>query len=758
MAAAHVVRLSEPPREAPATGPLAAPGISRLVGFGPLALFGALQWGGLLNPDAEGRLVLGVIAAVAAGALLLAAGAAPQRWARVAAVVLTTFALALVALLLAGVPPSLLRPRSWDELAAGLAQGVSSLPAITVPYRGADEWVRSALIATGVLLTGLSALIAFWPRPGGRAPGFSLGAAVALGALFTIPIVQHGPQSPFLSGACFCVLLATFLWLERLRADQVGVGGACVLAATALGVAVAPRFDQAFPWIDYEHIAEGLQPEKAATFSWDHSYGPMTWPRDGREVLRIRARAPAYWKTVNLDAFDGTRWVSAGGVRRIVDTETQSRRDWFQTIRVVVRGLSTRQFIGAGHTIQILPDGPPAVSLEPGTFQTIRGPLEPGSSYQARVYVPRPTDRQLRTAGIDYPEFATDYLDMRLPRPRPDARPRAVRFATFGSGGGIDALFPNGFHPGAGEPLVRASPYAGMYQLAQTLKDESATPLQYVQAVLQRVQDGATYSESPPPSRVPLVDFLFRSHLGYCQQFSGAMALLLRMGGVPARVASGFSPGRFDRKRGEYVVRDDDAHSWVEAYFPGIGWQTLDPTPAASPARSQISDSRSSVAPAGAPEFPRAGSVGDRALPGESRTAVVRDRGVDWQLLAGLGAVALLLAAGAVALARRGRVPGGPAAPELAELQRALHRTGRTPEPGTTLRTLERLLGSSGGGAYVRAVREQRYGGAGRGPTAEQRRALRRELARGAGLRGRIRAWWALPPRLGTRRGESYTG
>jgi hypothetical protein len=97
-------------------------------------------------------------------------------------------------------------------------------------------------------------------------------------------------------------------------------------------------------------------------------------------------------------------------------------------------------------------------------------------------------------------------------------------------------------------------------------------------------------------------------------------------------------------------------------------------------------------------------------------------------------------------------------APELAELQRALHRTRRTPEPGTTLSALERLLGSSGGGAYVRAVREQRYGGAGRGPTAEQRRALRRELARGAGLRGRIRAWWALPPRLGTRRGESYTG
>ncbi|MEA2246555.1 MAG: protein-glutamine gamma-glutamyltransferase, partial [Solirubrobacteraceae bacterium] len=406
----------------------------------------------------------------------------------------------------------------------------------------------------------------------------------------------------------------------------------------------------------------------------------------------------------------------------------------------------------------ILPDGPPAVSLEPGTFQTIRGALEPGSSYQALVYVPRPTDRQLRAAGIDYPEFATDYLDVRLPLPRLGDRPRAVRFAPFGSNGGVDALFSNGFHPGGGEPVLRASPYARMYALAQSLKARSATPIEYVQAVLQRVQDGATYSESPPPSSVPLVDFLFRSRQGYCQQFSGAMALLLRMGGVPARVASGFSPGRFDRKRGEYVVRDDDAHSWVEAYFPGIGWHTLDPTPAASPARSQISDTRSTVAPAGAPELPRAGGVGDRPLPGDARTAVVADGGVDWQLVAGLGVLIVLLAAGALVLARRGRIPGGPVAPELAELQRALHRTGRTPEAGATLSSLERLLGSSGGAAYVRAVREQRYRGARGGPTPEHRRALRRELARGGGLRGRIRAWWALPPRLRTRRNESYTG
>ena len=103
----------------------------------------------------------------------------------------------------------------------------------------------------------------------------------------------------------FCILLATFLWLERLRADQIGVGLACVLGATIAGGFVAPHLDGSSPWLDYEQIAEDLQPERAATFSWDHNYGPMTWPRDGREVLRIKAARQTYWKAVNLDEFDG---------------------------------------------------------------------------------------------------------------------------------------------------------------------------------------------------------------------------------------------------------------------------------------------------------------------------------------------------------------------------------------------------------------------------------------------------------------------
>ena len=63
------------------------------------------------------------------------------------------------------------------------------------------------------------------------------------------------------------------------------------------------------------------------------------------------------------------------------------------------------------------------------------------------------------------------------------------------------------------------------------------------------------------------------------------MALLLRMGGVPARVAVGFTNGSYNTSGHDYVVADIDAHAWVEAWFPHYGWVRFDPTPAVAPAR-----------------------------------------------------------------------------------------------------------------------------------------------------------------------------
>ena len=75
-----------------------------------------------------------------------------------------------------------------------------------------------------------------------------------------------------------------------------------------------------------------------------------------------------------------------------------------------------------------------------------------------------------------------------------------------------------------------------------------------------------------------LADFMLYTHRGYCQMFSGAMALVLRLHGIPARVAVGFTSGKL-RGSDTYVVNDRDAHAWVEVYFPGYGWIPFEPTP-----------------------------------------------------------------------------------------------------------------------------------------------------------------------------------
>ena len=88
-----------------------------------------------------------------------------------------------------------------------------------------------------------------------------------------------------------------------------------------------------------------------------------------------------------------------------------------------------------------------------------------------------------------------------------------------------------------------------------------------------------TYDLSTAPGNGDdaMVDFLTRGRRGYCEQFASAMAAMLRTLGVPARVAVGFTGGR--EAGTARSVGTTDAHAWVEAWFPGVGWTTFDPTP-----------------------------------------------------------------------------------------------------------------------------------------------------------------------------------
>jgi protein-glutamine gamma-glutamyltransferase len=754
---------------------VARPERARLVAFAALGFFGAMYWAALIRPARSGDMLLGLLVALAGAGVLIAVPADASDRRRRTTIAAVTIALLALALLTAGVPLRLLWPKGWDELVSGMAQGISTTPGITVPYRGLDDWVRISIISGGTALLALAALLAFWPRRAGG-HGHHLAAAVALATLYAVPIIEHGPDSPYFSGTLFCILLAAFLWLERLRGDQLGVGAVCIVLTAIAGAVIAPRVDGTRPWFDYESFAEKLEPKKAEAFSWTHSYGPLTWPRDGREMLRIKAKTATYWKAVNLDDFDGVRWRQGAPTRdQLLDERVNSK--WVQKIQVVDRGLRTHEFVGAGVTQNVLPGASRLpFPRSDGTYVTASKPLRPGDSYQAFVYFPRPTDNQLRRASTDYPAFTENFLELRVPvrgrsvglvdqtTGRPLGPNALVRFAPYADNSGPGVVWPSGFGiVPEGNQVLGDSPYRQLWDLTQQIKRDTHSAFEFVQAVQARVQQGTVYDESPPARAYPLASFLFDTKAGYCQQFSGVMALMLRMGGIPARVASGFSPGTYNSERKDWVIRDTDAHSWVEAYFKPYGWITFDPTPAASPANSQIDDKSAGGAggPVAIPNLGTLGQSGDRpyAAGDPGADIALQDKGGGWKLPVGLALAALLISIGGVVLWRR-RVPFVALAPELAELQRALQRSGRNPAPGVTLARLEKVLGGSdAAAAYVRAVRDQRYGYRAPGPTAAQRRALRRQLASGLGVLGALRAWWALPPApLKRRLRRPYTG
>jgi hypothetical protein len=270
------------------------------------------------------------------------------------------------------------------------------------------------------------------------------------------------------------------------------------------------------------------------------------------------------------------------------------------------------------------------------------------------------------------------------------------------------------------------------------------------------LQANYNYGEQPPRRRFPLEAFLFTDGVGYCQQFSGAMALMLRMDGIPARVAAGFLPGSYDDATHQYVVRAVDAHSWVEVYFAGIGWVPFNPTP------SRIT--------AAIVRFPSARATAAAAIAATVGSAPVRTTD---RLTAGLGQrgsgsgsfqlsalIALGLAGVLVALAlsvrwlrggirlRRSLTGDG----ELAtrELVRALGRLGYALPATVTLARVEsivRLHGGSDAARYVRLLRDRRYGpGSVASATLRDRRRLRLALTARLGLDARLRGLWALPP------------
>jgi hypothetical protein len=119
-----------------------------------------------------------------------------------------------------------------------------------------------------------------------------------------------------------------------------------------------------------------------------------------------------------------------------------------------------------------------------------------------------------------------------------------------------------------------------VHRLADSLRWGTASRLEQVRAV-QRHLLTFSYSLDLPATRAEtsLEHFLFTRRAGHCEYFSTAMAVLLRAQGIPARNVTGFLGGDWNEGAGYLRVTGNDAHSWVEAWFPGAGWVPFDPTP-----------------------------------------------------------------------------------------------------------------------------------------------------------------------------------
>ena len=656
--------VAAPRAGAAASGALLEPRVARLVAFVALASFGAAGWGSLVTPSAAGRLLLCVAAAAAGGALLSRMGARDART-RALATAAVGVALAAVALLAAEIPARMLFPDAWGTLGSGIGQGISALPGVSVPYRGVDEWARTTLILGGGLLVGLAALLAFRPGPEPRGAG---GAAVALGVLYAVPVVEHNPSQPFLSGALFAVLLCGFLWLERLERRFAVPALVAVVGAALAGVVVAPALDTSRPWLDYEQLAQDLAPRNATRFDWDHSYGELDWPRDGRELVRIRARSASYWKVTNLEQFDGVRWRRETVSRPLVrDTEFNPRHpEWFQSLRVVVRNLSTRDFVGAGTIEEISRSPRLPVRSAAGLFASATRPLRRGNAYAARVYVPKPSEEELRGAGSRYPGYVLDDLAMQLPGRvggpgRPDGAGSQIVFAPVGRGERGDR--PRRVRrPGRDRVTARAA-----LALRPDAAPGPAAAGGVHHAVRLRAPRAAARAGRRDVQREPAAGHgaarrLHVPHRGSATASSSRARWRCCCAWAASRPASprASRPARWTARRGEYVVRDIDAHSWVEAYFPGHGWVTFDPTPSIAPPRDaehRRALRRVARRPVDRPGGARATCPHGRRGPGARRG----DDGGGWPQ-PWLAAVAAALVLAAALAVRRLRRAGAPAA------------------------------------------------------------------------------------------------
>lgn len=280
--------------------------------------------------------------------------------------------------------------------------------------------------------------------------------------------------------------------------------------------------------------------------------------RNNEAVMRVRVEnagtAPASslrWRGVALDQYTGRGWSKSIDARRFED-KTDDRGFFKLGTTEDIGRLTAQTFFVEPIDTPVL-FGAPRVLAVQGALPFVRvdaeGAIQSRPHDQEKVVYKvysdtnAPNANVLQSDGLDYLVTAARYLQ--LPGnldPRIAVLAKSVT-AQAGARNGYDEA-------SAIESYLRAS-----YQYSLDLKAGGPDPL---------------------------ADFLFNVRSGHCEYFSTAMTVMLRTRGIAARVVNGFLPGEYNEAAGAYTVRQSDAHSWVEVYFPQTNsWVTFDPTPAA---------------------------------------------------------------------------------------------------------------------------------------------------------------------------------
>ena len=298
-----------------------------------------------------------------------------------------------------------------------------------------------------------------------------------------------------------------------------------------------------------------------------------------RVVMRVQLdrapQRPLRWRGIALDNYDGRVWsVSQAGNRRqgvdqsrnIIISEGAADDDEFiRRYEIGERPLDTSSMIEQ------------RVVLEPVSFGTLfaahrlvemRGPMP-------KLEIVRDTPVKL---GEDAVSITTENFRRRISYiARSDTRTPTERELRADT----DPLYP--------EEIKRF-----YLQLPRNLDSRievfardntraAATAYDKARAIEAYFKTHFSYSlDVKRADRDPLAEFLFDTREGHCEYFAAAMAVSLRTLGIPARVVNGFQMGEFNDINNLYTVRDADAHSWVEVYFPKTdAWVEFDPTPPA---------------------------------------------------------------------------------------------------------------------------------------------------------------------------------